>query len=114
MGQLVMATQAGLGSGLPALRHCSSAMKPIFSGELKAVGARHSASARRGRGRCAQPSSSPRTARRTRGGGLGLLSPHPGMATRAEPQSRVRGGMHVAAHPGMDGVGPHPALGSFS
>lgn len=59
MGQLVTVTQAGLGSGLPALRGCGSAMKPIFSGERKAAGAQRRASARRGRGRCEQPSSTP-------------------------------------------------------
>lgn len=92
MGQLVTATQAGLGSGLPALRRCCSAVKPIFSGELKAVGARHSANAWRGRGRCRQPSSTPSTTGRTRGGGSGLLAlalaQPPGLSPGAGGQGR--------------------------
>lgn len=110
MGQLVTVTQAGLGSGLPALRGCGSAMKPIFSGERKAAGAQRRASARRGRGRCEQPSSTPPMGLR-----VANAASNPSQNS-AEPQDEELGGLHFAACPGTrTGAGPHRgAGGSFA
>lgn len=110
MGQLVTVTQAGLGSGLPALRGCGSAMKPIFSGERKAAGAQRRASARRRRGRCEQPSSTPPM-------GFRVANPasNPSQYS-AEPRDEELGGLHFAACSGTrTGAGPHRgAGGSFA
>lgn len=114
MGQLVTATRAGLGSGLPALRRCRSAGKPIFSGELKAVGARR---------KCMEGKRMVRAAflHPTHGGEgsgwwIGIFRPYPGTASRAEPRRRdPRGGITSLPTEGWTGLGPHPALGgSFS
>lgn len=112
MGQLVTVTRAGSGSGLPALRGCGSAMKPIFSGERKAARAQRRASARRGRGRCEQPSSTPRTGRGLRVANKAL---NPSQ-NAAEPQDEeLGGGCTSLPAPGRTGAGPHRgAGGSFA